>query len=281
MKREWLGILFLAVGCGHTLPIPAADVPKLAEYHKVGVVTVKDGERTVRVGKRDEPKLNVQLDRDCSFWTTVFNKDACDTRVTTALDNLRFDGETLTFRKELQGIFTSETREVKAKPSEVLSASLSLGNYTPTSWQPTLGFGLGVLGPSQAISLNIQYFPTDWLALEAGMFPAAHVGTFYTGFRLRSWVVMPIRPFVGAFANLAVATANPNVDEFPEEQEGSSSTVVGGRIGVDWEFGQRRWLLTAEFNVGLTLSDDDSKWLGAGKKGQWNPWGGGTISYLW
>ena len=45
--------------------------------------------------------------------------------------------------------------------------------------------------------------------------------------------------------------------------------------------GHRRWLLTAEFNVGLTLNDDDSEWLGAGKKGQWNPWGGGTISYLW
>jgi hypothetical protein len=257
-------------------------VPALAAYHEAHELTVtpKDGGEAIQIVPKMEPDLRVELSRTCSMWTLVFQPDDCDQYLRTRLYDLRYDGESLILQHSTSRS-SSEKREVRARPDEVVSAALLVDQFVSDDWRPTFGIGLGALGAHRAIALTFQWLPAEWVAIEAGMLPAAHAGIVSAGLRIGPWEFATIRPFIGGFANIAFASGAgaPPPDRGEPPVEGSVSTVAGGRVGVDWNFGHRRWMLTAEFNMTVSVDDGDG-FIGAGDKGEWRPWGGGAISYM-
>lgn len=134
------------------------------------------------------------------------------------------------------------------------------------------GAGLSVVGPSGIMALTVQHLPFRWLALEAGVLPAADLFSAWTGFRLRGPRLPLIRPFVGGFAHWSGA-----VD--PGTGDSDSIAAVGPRVGFDMQFPGDKILLTVEADLAHPLGDDEPAFF-LEKSGDWIGWGGMTISRL-
>jgi hypothetical protein len=257
------------------IPLERDQLPALAAYKTTGTARVRSGDRDIQIERRYEPELAVRP--NCTFWQTTRATPLCDGReLHTPLDYVDFEPDRLRFRfvrpRVLHGDLPGVTRTPEGhrivEVAHVRDAMLWLHGFKNEGWVPRWGLGVTVLGPAQLVSINVQYRPTTWLALELGGMPIVPSG--WTGARALLPALGPVRPFVGGFVSAEVHLL----------RDRWWLVATGGRIGLDIALGSAQRVLSVEFDV--------MHYLG-GTGGYFHcdlddavcAWGGLTYSILW
>jgi hypothetical protein len=267
--RPFAILALLGLGCSHQVAINPARLPELSRFAQTGEILVNDGVREVRVTSEQSPSLELKLRRSCKIWQLALG--TCVVRLSSSLTSAQVTGTTLALEARPDALLNRPRpmTPMTIELAEIESAALDLSHYVPDSWRPRWGIGIALIGPSGLAAWSVQFFARGWLALEAGVLPGGDVGLFYGGARLRWDRAGRLKPFVGGFANVGVAG---------ESADGKVATIasVGPRAGLDLEID--RLLITAEFDLAHPLGADRAFFDDL--HGDWLPWGGGAVAYL-
>jgi hypothetical protein len=295
-ERRRIGLALLCaisvVACSHRITVQLDELPRLAKYYETGEVRISQGDHEVTITQKHEPEL--RLFRDCGFWDMYTL--SCFPLWKAEIETLRQDGDRYTFAHQPTLSLSGSVEETTIEATQILRVELELKDFMPKNWEPQFGVGMNMAGPAIMGAYSIQWLPAQWLAIELGGFGAPDLGGWaYTGLRVRPVSVGPVRFFVGGFVNTfggqlcepaegdeapVASTDGPDGDAAALDCSGStSSLLVGPRIGLDWEFGMKRWMLTAEANLVRRVSGEGGIHP-PGPEGEWVPWGGVSIWYM-
>jgi len=260
VRRALAGLVLLA-GCRRSIGVPTSDLPRVARFAQTHDVTVSDLGRSVRVTDEQSPRLELTLDRPSSTWQGLFSD---------GLEHAEWD---------LEDVSTDGTDLLpnNSKPcptirlSEVREAKLSLYGYEREDYRPEWGIGASVAGPGGLLDATGEVFMADWAALELGVLPAPDVLSGYVGLRLRGPRLSFVRPFVGASAT-AVAAFDAGTGK------STDLSYASGRFGVEMILPGQKAAFLLELDVCHPFNQE-REFIGD-RHGNWLPWGGGSVWYL-
>jgi hypothetical protein len=291
MRIVGAGVLTLIIcgvgsGCARMIPLEPDQLPALATYRGTGAGQVESGDLQVRIDRRHEPKLAVRP--HCTAWESSKWQDLCSGEELLApLDQIEIADDRIVFADETlpkQAMFLDRTRathpvagvtrapegHTTVQLAHVRDAMLLVRGYRVPGWRPKWGVGASLLGPGVVASINGQYRPFGWLALDAGVVPIA--ASWWTGARGMFPALGPVRPFAGASILWWVRSPTGDASLF---------ALGSARIGFDVEAGSEQDLVSLEFDVMRRLDGPGPGFVYCESDDRACPFGGITYTHFW
>jgi hypothetical protein len=273
-------------GCARMIPLERDQLPALATYKATGAGQVQSGSLQVRIERRHEPRLAVRP--QCSIWESSKWQYLCSGKELQApLDQIEIAYDRIVFADETlpkQAVFVDRTRAIHTvagitrtpeghttvELAHLRDAMLFVRGYRVPGWRPKWGLGASLLGPVVVASINGQYRPFGWLAVDAGVVPVA--ASWWTGARGMFPAVGPVRPFAGVAVLWWVRSPIGDASLF---------ALGSARIGFDVELGSEQDLVSLELDVMRRLDGPGPGFVYCESDDNACPFGGIAYTHFW
>ncbi len=268
MKVLVLLSLIVLPSCYHTISIPPDRLEDVvASFHSDKKVFIESDEGEIEVTADMAPLLMIETNRECSIWHGKLDYD-CDESLRLRFEDVRLEKGKMKMLVS-KGFFVSRGKEVELGVGEIEEVDLRL-DFTPPSFDPTFAFGMAIGGPVGLIGFQMHWMPLEALVFDPAFFGAPHLFVAGGGFRIRPIRLGFVLPFVGAgvqFLSFA-GTAPDNT---------ASRFLAGPRVGVDFEFFNRRVLFGVEADLFYDITNEGT--FAYQNDSRWKPYGGLHIAY--
>lgn len=277
MKLFLLFALLVFSSCTHRVSVSPDDlISQIQTYKKSGEIQASHDGKTLVVTKEMEPQIHLKTTRECTFMERFIS--GCDSDFLGGpLDETIVNSDTFSVDGFTQGKAFATVHRVTLREEEVLEVELSI-DHVPDNWTPTWAFGLTVGGPTQFIGYQLQWFPLDMLVFDAAVAFLPHTGVFAGGgLRLRPYRFDNVLPFVGVATSWSHFGAVVTDDLV---QSKKTRLLVGPRLGVDFEFFNKRFLVGAEIDLFYDITKEGFIYdLENQSTSDWKPYGGIYFAY--
>jgi hypothetical protein len=244
------------------------ELPRLLDYARSRDAVFEYGGRVFAVRPNHRPLLYIDAPQICG-WSFAPHESCYGRWLVAALEQVRYSDRSLV----VGGYQCPRDRLVEE--SEILSADITFGSDVSGKAErgrPTWALGANVAGPALLLSVTLQAFPVDRLALEAGVLPIPGVVGAWGGARVTAVRWGGLSWWVGGFGHASIAGGSSDASSTEKDR---GLLAAGPRLGLEYVFPSKRHALLAEFDL-IHASGPSTAWT----RRDWIAWGGIGYSYL-